>query len=596
LAGSSELAAGEAAEPNLAVVGALAAEAGAGARAEAAGVVEAAEAVDEAASSRDYTALAAGVVALGALALYRTTLLPGVGFWDTGEAQTVLPVLGTMHPTGFPAFVVIGWLFSIIARPLGEPAFLMNLLAATCAALAGGGVVMVSRRLAVPLPIGIATAIGFALTPIVWHISNAIDAHALHILLVVSLTLALLRWQSLVDAREDRPDDKAFRRKGDRAIILAASIYGVAAANHGLALILAPSIVLFVLAVEPRVLLRPRLVVTAAGTAVLVAALLYLEMPLRAGPFRAPLVYAHPETWHGFWDIVLARQFQGDVHGLFSNLGTKVDALLKLGTAQFGPLLALVPAGLFVAAVRHPKYTLFSGTAVLVTVTFAGSYANADINRYYLGPVFFVWTWIAIMATAFVDAIMARALPAEPDADEADADATEPGAAGRQPEPDPEPTVAVPGRGFVALSLALAVVFGVALLVPSGLEINARWKSANQSGNTGAQAYIDEVFGALNGNAVVVSWWSCSTPLWYGEFALGRRTDITVIDDSNAVWDQLGSLSAVVNKYLGSRPVYVIRQSGSEIETLGRQFAIQPAGVGGVCNLYLVTGRLGTNP
>ena len=56
--------------------------------------------------------------ALGALAVYRTTLLPGLAFWDTGEAQTVLPVLGTMHPTGFPAFVVIGWLFSVVARPL----------------------------------------------------------------------------------------------------------------------------------------------------------------------------------------------------------------------------------------------------------------------------------------------------------------------------------------------------------------------------------------------------------------------------------------------------------------------------------------------
>jgi hypothetical protein len=527
---------------------------------------------------RDLTVLAAGLVAVGALAVYRTTLLPGLGYWDTGEAQTVLPVLGTMHPTGFPAFVVIGWLFSIIARPLGEPAFLMNLLAALCVALAAGGIVMVSRRLRLPLPIGIAAGVGFALTPIVWHMSNSIDAHALHILLVVSLTLALLRWQSLVDGRKTRPDDAAYRRKGDKAIILAAAIYGVAAANHGLALILAPSIVLFVLAVEPRVLLRPKLVVAAAGTSLLVMGLLYLELPLRAGIFRAPLVYAHPDTWQGFWDVVLARQFQGDVHGLFSNLGTKADALLKLGTAQFGPLLALVPAGLFVAAVKHPKYALFSGTAVLVTVTFAGSYSNADISRYYLGPVFFVWTWIAIVAGAFVDAIMDRALPADP------------------ASLDAEPTVAVPGRGLVALSFALAAVFAVAMLVPTSMEMSQRWKSANQSGNTGASAYVDQVFGAIDQNAVVVSWWSCSTPLWYGEFVQGRRTDVTVIDDSNAVWDQLGSLPAIVNKYLGSRPVYVIRQSGSDIETLSQQFTIKPAGVGGVCNLFLVTGRLGTNP
>ena len=522
---------------------------------------------------RDLTPLAAAIVALAALALYRTTLLPGLGFWDTGEAQTVLPVLGTMHPTGFPALVVLGWLFSIIARPLGEPAFLMNLLAALLAALAAGGVVMVSRRLRVPLPIGVAAALGFALTPIVWHISNAIDAHALHILLVVGLTLALLRWQALVDGRGERPGDAAYRRKGDRAIILAAAIYGVAAANHGLALILAPSIVLFVLVVEPRILRRPRLVLAAVGTALGVAGLLYLELPLRAGLFRAPLVYAHPNTWQGFWDVVLARQFQGDVHGLFANLGQKADALVALGAAQLGPLIALVPAGLFVAAVKQPKYALFSGTAVLVTVTFASSYSNADITRYYLGPVFFVWTWIALLAGALADAVVSRAGATD------DVDAG-------------EAVIAVPGRRFVGLSFALAVVFGVAMVVPSTLDINARWRAADQSGNTSAPAWLDEAFATMSPDAVVISWWSYSTPMWYGELVEGRRTDILIIDDSNAVWDQLGSLPTIVERYLGTRPVYVIRQSASDIQNLAQQFAIQP--VGRPDNLFLVTGRLGT--
>ncbi len=521
----------------------------------------------------DLTPLAAGIVALVALAVYRTTLLPGLGFWDTGEAQTVLPVLGTMHPTGFPALVIIGWLFSIVAKPLGQPAFLMNLLAATCAALAGGGVVMVSRRLRVPLPVGVATGIGFALTPVVWHISGAIDAHALHILLVVALTLALLRWQALVDGRRDHPDD-AYRRRGDRAILLAAAIYGVAAANHGLALILAPSVVLFVLAVEPRVLLRPGLIAAAAGTAIGVAAVLYLELPLRAGLLRAPLVYAHPDTWQGFWDVVLARQFQGDVHGLLSDLPAKADALLALATAQFGPLVALVPVALVVTAVRSPRYALFSGTAALVTVTFAGSYVNADITRYYLGPVFFTWTWLAVFAGAVADAVA--------------------GLAGDGLAAGPEPVAMRSRRLRAGLPAAIAAVLGVALLVPTAADLDARWRAADQSGDTAAAQWLDEAFGAMDANAVVISWWSYSTPMWYGEDVEGRRTDITIIDDSNAVWDHLGSPAQIIDRYLGSRPVYVIRQLDSDIETLAQQYAIRP--VGRPSNLYLVTGRIGTTP
>jgi hypothetical protein len=523
----------------------------------------------------DLTGAAAVVVAFTALAVYRTTLLPGLGYWDTGEAQTVLPVLGTMHPTGFPAFVVIGWLFSIVARPLGEPAFLMNLMAATCAALAAGGTVLVARRLRVPWPIAAASGVGLALTPVVWHISNAIDAHALHLVLVVALTLALLRWQSLVAGRRLHPGDDAYRRRGDRAIVIAAAVYGVAAANHGLALLLAPSIALFVLVVEPRVVFRPRLIVAAVGTAIGVAALLYLELPLRAGPFRAPLVYAHPETWQGFWDIVLARQFQGDVHGLLANLPAKAASLVQLATDQYGVLVALVPAALFVAAVKQPRYALFSGTAVLVTVTFAASYTNADITRYYLGPVFFVWTWLAMLAGAFADAVL--------------------GGAGATSDDDGgEPTVPLPGRRQVALSTAAAALVAAALLVPTALQLDTRWRAADQSGNTSAQAWLDDAFGAMQTNAVVISWWSYSTPMWYGEDVEGRRTDILIIDDSNAVWDQLGSLPNIIDSYLGRRPVYVIRQSASDIQNLARQYAIQP--VGRPSNLYLVTGKLGTTP
>ena len=82
------------------------------------------------------------------------------------------------------------------------------------------------------------------------------------------------------------------------------------------------------LAVDRGVLRRPRLVLAALGTAVGVAALLYLELPLRAGPFRAPLVYGHPETLQGLLDVVFARQFSGDLVG--GDLMAKVVAFSDL--------------------------------------------------------------------------------------------------------------------------------------------------------------------------------------------------------------------------------------------------------------------------
>lgn len=541
----------------------------------------------------DLTALVAVIVAFAALAVYRTTLLPGVGFWDTAEAQTVLPVLGTMHPTGFPAFVILGWLFSIVAAPLGQPAFLMNLFAATCAAVAAGVAVLVMRRLAVPLPIAAAAGIGFALSPVVWHISTSADAHALHIALVAVLTLALVRWNTLVDERDRHPLDPSLHRRADRGIVLAAVVYGVAAANHGLALILVPPIVLFVLAVDPGVLRRPRLILAAIGAAALVAALLYLELPLRAGLLRAPLVYAHPDTWSGFWDVVLAKQFQGDLQGVLSDLPAKADALLTLGSDQFGPLVALLPVGLIVVAMRQPKYALLSGTASLITILFASSYTNADITRYYLGPIFFAWTWLALLAAAVVEVILFR-----PGAD-ADQDGAAPDGGGAVSEGASGflPAAARPGaRSSVpgTLSLLVGLAFAVAILVPTATQLDARWRAVNESGDTEAQTWLDDAFASMAPDAVVVSWWSYSTTMWYGRDVEHRRADLLIIDDSNAVWDHLGSVPDVIDRYLGSRPVYVIRMSGFDIQNLAQRYAIQPVGRPG--NLFRVTGRLGTTP
>ena len=61
--------------------------------------------------------LAAGAAPLlvGAIALLlaRSVVLPGQGFWDTGEFQVVAPLFGTAHPTGYPTYVTLGWLASL---------------------------------------------------------------------------------------------------------------------------------------------------------------------------------------------------------------------------------------------------------------------------------------------------------------------------------------------------------------------------------------------------------------------------------------------------------------------------------------------------
>ena len=106
-------------------------------------------------------------------------------------------------------------------------------------------------------------------------------------------------------------------------------------------------------------------------------------------PPPAPLVYATPATWDGFWYIALAEQFRGSLGDVFANLPDKVfgqDGLLERANAQFGLLaLAVVPA-FIVAALRAPRYTLLSvasasSQSILITPTVSTSTSHARPRR-----------------------------------------------------------------------------------------------------------------------------------------------------------------------------------------------------------------------
>jgi len=92
-------------------------------------------------------AFAAAAVVLLALGIYLRTMLPSTGFWDTGEAQTVPPTLSIFHPTGFPTYEILGWLWTRL--PIGEVAWRMNLLSAVCMAAAAA---LLARTVARPAP------------------------------------------------------------------------------------------------------------------------------------------------------------------------------------------------------------------------------------------------------------------------------------------------------------------------------------------------------------------------------------------------------------------------------------------------------------
>jgi hypothetical protein len=471
--------------------------------------------------------LPALAVALPALVLYCATLMPDVGFWDTAEFQTIGPVLGIAHPTGYPAYTLLAWLASVVFAPLGNDALRANLLSAVLVAGAAGlltaTVAFLTRRWLIAIGAGVALAICTE----AWRIALHADPHALHLFLVALIFLVLAVWSERVRAGEP----------ADRWLIAAAAVFGVSLANHGLTFLLAPGIALFLLVVQPALLRKPRLVLTCAAALAATTVALYLYLPIRSA-MNPPLDYANPQTLDGFRYLVFAEQFRGDFQyppGLLDSL----TLIARTSLTELGPLAVLAPLGAVAAWRRWPGIVVLLLTWLVVGWIFALVYVNADIGRYYLVPLLSTVVLGALGANAVWDWLRGRI------------------------------------GGSNRMVGAVGVIGAIVLLIPLAFPALSRYHDVDEAHDTLGREWLTQMVQQLPPNALVVSWWSYSTTLWYGQYAEGLRPDVTVIDDSTRVQQNLGSAFQVINDNLGVRPVYLIRVGG-DIAQFEARYTLTP--------------------
>ena len=552
-------------------------------------------------------AAAPAVAATLALLFVIPTLAPAIASWDTAEFQTVGPVLGTAHPTGYPAYVILGWLASIVLQPFGDPAFRMNLLQAVLAALAVAGTVALIQILTGRRLLALAVGLVLAGTQLFWRLSTHADPHMFHAALVVILFAVLVVW----DQRR-RSADYGTAKRADRWLVAAAVIFGVAVANHSLALLLPPAIGLYVLACDPRIIFRWRTIVACLAALAFTMTVLFLELPIRAA-MHAPLVYGHPETLSGFQYVVLGEQFRGSLSDPLGDLGTKMGHVMGLMIGWIGPLVVLAAVGLGTSLVRRPRYILLSGLSLAASSVFAASYANADIERYYLVPLLVVLTWAALGAA---DVITLAAWAVNGVRERFLGTSTAEEAVTAAPADEPTPALDTPSRvrrrdddRTAWLVLAGEIVVAAALVLPVVAIVPQRQKpegalnpgGVSEAYKTGDAVWLRAVLapaakGGLPENSVIVSWWSTSTTLWYGQRVLGLRPDIYIVDDRTRLDDNLGEVQDVFKKFLGNRPVFTIRLNDGVdgMKALNTEFDIQPYILGDGSTISHVVGRKGS--
>jgi hypothetical protein len=198
---------------------------------------------------RGLPAIAAAI----ALGLYLQTMYPGlVSTGDSPKFQFVGRIWGTPHHPGYPLYVTISHLFSLL--PIGTLAYRINLMSGVFGAATVWLTVLVVRRLTGHPWAAAGAALALAAGRVFWSQAIIAEVYTLASTLIAATLFFLVRW---ADERRSRD------------LLLAVTAVALALGNHLTILTLAPAVVTFVLATDWRAALAPRLAI--AATLILVA-------------------------------------------------------------------------------------------------------------------------------------------------------------------------------------------------------------------------------------------------------------------------------------------------------------------------------------
>ncbi len=434
----------------------------------------------------------ASAIALLTFAVYSLTRVPGLTFIDSGELAASATLLGISHPTGYPLFTLLGWIFAHL--PFGSEAIVrLNLMASLFCALGAGVFYLVCTEVlsltgekgsgggdpgAGPAARAGAAAgsLILAFSETCWLQSTAVEVYSLHILLVALVLLAFLG---------------ALPRRGESVPgmwYLFAFLLGLCFTNHMTTILLGPGLLfLYFSECGGRAESWKRL--GRMTPFFLLGLTPYLYLPVRAAQ-NPPFNWGAPDSPERFLWHVSGKQYRVWIFSSGDAAARQLKYFLSTlpsEAAYVGLLLAV--AGAVILFLRQRR--LFWGTLILFTtcVAYSVNYDIHDIDSYFL----LAYLCMALWAGIGVYWLVLRA--------------------GRWT-----------GRPRVA-------AWGIPLLCTAAV-LGLNYPRVNQSSNTVVEDYTANMFGSLEKHAFVLSyqwdfWVSAS---YYVQYVRHERTDVAVVD------------------------------------------------------------------
>jgi len=480
----------------------------------------------------------AAVVFFAALFLYSWTLAPTVTLVDSGELIVVAHSLGVAHPPGFPFWVILAHLVSLV--PFGSIASRINFSSAVFAALASATLSLIVAELSAgssPFKISkhqgreniskrIKTASAdktsvlafnarfLVLTPALtagllltfsrtlWSYATVTEVYALNTFLLLLIFYLMLRWRHriVVAKTSSSTDAKALEAPGankDSLLHAAAFLFGLALGVHHVTVALTlPALALIVYRTEGWAFFKSRRLVFAALISCAAFVTVYLYLPVAAA--RHPVInWGDPHSANAIWWHITGRQYQAFFSFAPSRIAEQFVAFAKILLREFGfpwlPVgIGLALAGIVSAFRREPTIFWFLILIVGSNLAYTLNYDIAEDKDAYCLPVFAAFT---IAAGGGVRSLLQYLL----------------------------------SQSWHPVRILLAATAGALLTV--SLTIGANWPFNNRRHYFVARDYIENILDAIKPKGLLLTLdWQVASPFLYVQEVEGHRVDVKVLD------------------------------------------------------------------
>lgn len=493
-------------------------------------------------SFRGKTLGSAALVFLVALVVYFWTLAPTVTLVDSGELIVAARFLGVAHPPGFPLYVMLAHLASLL--PFGNIAARINFASAFFAALACALLTLVVAELIVTASyvaalkrrskkagrkgrrislhpivtaadgddnsswlLTIAPAIGsgllLAFSRTLWSYATITEVYTLNAFLILTVFFLMLRWRRRI-VEDERSARVIAISRAPRTVIAsydfllyaAAIVFGLALGVHHVTVALVlPALAILVYSTQGLGFFTSKRLLYAAvvSSAALLAVYSYLPLAAAHDPI---LNWGDPRSLRAIWAQITGRQYQ-----LFLSFSPAIMAgqlpqfgrilLREFGTPWFPIALVVALVG-FITAWKRARVTfLWLLAVVLANVAYTLNYEIAeDKDAYYL-PVF-----IALSVAAGIGFHWFL-------------------------------QITLTKRSSTAGRL---VISSTVALVPA-LALATNWPFTDRSHYFIAHDYVENISGTIEPNSLLLTFdWQVASPMLYRREVEERRRDIKTVD------------------------------------------------------------------